>query len=352
MTDLIRTGINDEILEKLVIVEDNDITADDQVHELLEDSKWLQRLVVYPPEPQFLEFWDLMIEHMKRVWTCVETDLKSDICKFKHAPRSLKLIVSRIIGLFILGDTVVLGKLKTLTLTPNVIRMFLDNQTDRENTHQLTYSMWADILDDPNYVRSDEFIERYLGRFRDIGHKYQHHTDNRTILFFIMVCEVILFTPGFQVLCYLAITGYAPNLCNANMLVMRDEHIHYLFARRALAQFTRKLDRKLALEILEDMVNAVTEFIKVITSEAQDPTLNEKHLLGHLDYVVHQFKLENCLYDEGVLHDDEDTRNTTPAWEYMFLLKYQTKTNLMESVSTNYKIPGPLETNIDMSIDF
>lgn len=351
MTDMTRTGINDEVLEKLTIVNGDEDVESHEDYEIMEDPNWLNYTIVYPPRPEFLEFWDLMIGHMKRVWTCVETDLKSDVCKFKHAPQALKSIVSRIIGLFILGDTVVLAKLKTLDLTPNVVRMFLDNQTDRENTHQLTYSMWADILDDPNYVRSDEFIEKYLSGFRRVGDKYQRYTDNRVILFFIMVCEMIFFVPGFQVLCYLATTGYAPNLCNANMLVMRDEHMHYLFARKALAAYTRKLDRRLALEILDDMVDAITQFIKLITSEAQHPILNENHLLAHLRYVVHQFKLENRLYDEATSLDDVSV-NTTPAWEYMFLLKYQTKTNLMESVSTNYKIPGPLETNIDMSIDF
>lgn len=350
MTDLTRTGINDEILEKLVIAEYHNGNTDDRFYEIMEDANWLNNPVVYPPRPEFLEFWNLMIGHMKRVWTCVETDLKSDIYKFKHAPQALKSIVSRIIGLFILGDTVVLAKLKNLDLTPNVVRMFLDNQTDRENTHQLTYSMWADILDDPNYVRSNEFVEKYLNGFQRVGDKYKHHTDNRVILFFIMVCEMIFFVPGFQVLCYLATTGYAPNLCNANMLVMRDEHMHYLFARKALASYTRKLDRRLALEILHDMVDAVDQFIKMIASEAQHPVLSEEHLLAHLHYVVHQFKLENSLYDETTMPNDT-VGSTTPAWEYMFLLKYQTKTNLMESVSTNYKIPGPLETNIDMSFD-
>lgn len=350
MADITRTGINDEILEKLIIVQDTNNDAPiDVSREIMEDPEWLNHPVVYPPRHEFLEFWVLMIGHMKRVWTCVETNLKSDICKFKHAPHSLKSIVSRIIGLFILGDTVVLAKLKNLDLTPNVVRMFLDNQTDRENTHQLTYSMWADILDDPDYVRSDEFIKKYLKGFSRVGEKYQHHTDNRVILFFIMVCEMIFFVPGFQVLCYLATTGYAPNLCNANMLVMRDEHMHYLFARKALASYTRRLDKKLALEILDDMVNAITEFIVMITREAQHPTLTEDHLLAHLRYVVHQFKSENSLYAED--SPDADLVIDTPAWEYMFVVKYETKTNLMESVSTNYQIPGPLDTNIDMTMD-
>lgn len=342
-----RSGVNDQILEKLHITEDNpDFTY--SAVELLDDPKWLKYAVVYPPHEAFTDFYDIMIEHMKRVWTCVETNLASDISKFKHAPESVKSIVSKVIGLFILGDTVVLDKLKNLELTPNVIRMFLDNQTDRENTHQLTYSMWADLLDDPHYVRSDAFVKDHLMGFQKVAEKYQHYTDNRVILYFIMVCEMIFFVPGFQVLCYLATTGYAPNLCNANMLVMRDEHMHYVFARTALAKYKCKLDKTLANEILADMVGAIKTFIRDVVADAKHPVLTEDHLSQHLDYVVHQFKSENMLY----WSDEEETRcdkPTTPAWKYLNLLKYETKTNMMESVSTNYKIPGPLDTDIDMS---
>lgn len=352
MSDLIRTGVNDESLPKLIITDDNENFLDDDLQdELLEDKKWLKFKVVYPPTCEFMELWEITKTHMKGVWTCFETDLKSDIVKFKHAQQNLKIIVRNIIGLFLLGDTVVLDKLKGLNLTPNVIRMLLDNVTDRENTHQLTYSMWADILDDPNYVRSEKFVEEYLGSFKKIGEKYQHYTDNRVILFFIMVCEMIFFVPGFQVLCYLATTGYAPNLCNANMLVMRDEHNHYRYARTALATYMKKLDKKFALNILNDMIKANYEFIEKITSEANHEVLTKDHLNGHLNYVVHEFMKENLLYDspeEELINDDKFA--STPAWSYMFMLKYETKTNLMESVSTNYQIPGPVDSSIDMSM--
>lgn len=321
-------------------------------HELLEDPKWLKSLVVYPPHHEFIDFYNIMIEHMKRVWTCVETNLTSDIAKFKHAPKSLRDIVGKIIGLFILGDTVVLDNLKKLEVTPNVIRMFLDNQTDRENTHQLTYSMWADILEDAQYVRSETFVQDYLQDFRRVSEKYKHHADNRVILFFIMVCEMIFFVPGFQVLCYLATTGYAPNLCNANMLVMRDEHMHYVFARTALSKYKNKLDKILALSILDDMIAAIRGFISRIAGESLHEVLTEDHLLKHLDYVVHQFKSENSLYDsESEETENEKLYGSSPAWVYLHLLKYETKINLMESVSTNYKIPGPTIDAIDLSFD-
>lgn len=346
-----RSGINDKLLEKLIITNDFLFSDDLIQHELIEHPKWLDFPVVYPPHVEFIDFYDIMIEHMKRVWTCVETDLTSDISKFKHAPKSLKSIVGDVIGLFILGDTVVLDNLKSLSLTPNVIRMFLINQTDRENTHQLTYSMWADLLDNADYVRSRQFADDHLQKFKRISDKYQNCTDNRIILFFIMVCEMIFFVPGFQTICYLATTGYAPNLCNANLLVMRDEHIHYTFARTALSKYINKLNKTIALSILYDMTEAVKSFIKGITSRAQHPVLTEDHMLSHLNYVIHQFKSENSLYEddsEEAIH--ESIFGTTPAWEYFHLLKFESKINLMESVSTNYKIPGPTSSDsIDMT---
>lgn len=349
-----RDGVNEHTITPLTICT-NDLSSVNLTRfELLENPEWLKQKIVYPPRAEFIDFYNIMIEHMKRVWTCVETNLSSDIAKFKFAPKSLTSLVKNVIGLFILGDTVVLDKLNKLQLTPNVIRMFLDNQTDRENTHQLTYSMWADILEDSNYVRSQEFVDTMLSPFASVAKKYENYDDNRIILFFIMVCEMIFFVPGFQVLCYLATTGYAPNLCNANMLVMRDEHMHYMFARTALSKYTQKLNKPLALNILNDMVSAVSLFIQSITREAQHDVLSESNMLQHLHYVVHKFKVENCLYDdENDLTIEDGKYGHTPAWDYMHLLKYETKINYMESLSTNYKIPGPMtdDSVIDLSFD-
>lgn len=349
------SAVNIDKLEVLRITEPDDAPTDDKVttFEDIEDPKWLEpeHSLAYPPNPRFMHSYECYIRHMECIWTANENDPSEDMDKFAKAPIQFQRVMLNTAACIITGDSVVLDKLH-LNVTPANVRVMLESQIDRENTHQIVYSRWCDISPDGDRYRSAAYRSSLMHEFEDMVEKYATDADNaRQTLYFIMLCENIMFAPMFATINYCATKGYAPKICNANLLVMRDEYIHYVHARGLLASFRRKLRFSLARRILEEFCSVTMRVYEKIIGDYDDGFFNRQHIEQHFRHIVHSFMVENSLYrDEAELRANAKLYSDTPAKSYMLLPRVESKINLMESVSTVYMPPAPQNSSaINMS---
>lgn len=348
-------GINERLrVPKLRVTgvpgEDRAATNNDGDLEDVQDPRYErdEYALAYPPNPRFIVSYKYYLEHVACTWTVNENDPTVDLDKFAKAPIDLQRVILRTAACIMIGDSVVLDKLR-LYVTPINVKMMFVSQEDRENTHQITYSRWCDISTDGEYYRSLEFRQRYMSRFDKLAQKYKDGDIGVTLLF-IMLCENVMFAPMFQILCYLATTGYAPHICNANRLVMRDECIHYRHARELLSSFKRKPPFEFARAVLDEFCELTLTLARDILDGYDDGVLNYANVEAHFRHVVFSFMSENSLFrDEEEESLAESRHGSSPAADYMSLPETEVKINLMESVSTVYSVPCVRK---DINMDF
>lgn len=299
---------------------------------------------LYPPLPIFKDTYKLWLKHQSCFWSVHENDPSVDRDKFvAKCDPGFKKILLKSIGCIAIGDSVVLNTLDEDALneiTSIELKAMLTDQEAREFIHKNMYNRMLDVSPDANYYRSEEFRDEYMGRFEKLAQKY----NSRFIqikMFLIMMCEYILFAPMFQTICYAATKGICPKLCDLNLLVMRDENIHYENARLQLSKFKVKIDHKLARQITKEFFNKTLEIYKQIIGDYDDGTYNFEHVEKHCRHVLHGFMAENRLYDsEEEFKEAQHLYAITPAAFYMNLPKCESKVNRMESNSTIYAVPG------------
>lgn len=346
----VKSSLNTQELEPAIITEPDDTTHEnDPPLEDIEDPKWLddEYRLAYPPNPLFKHSYDCYLLHIACMWTSNENSHEEDRDKFATAPDDFQRMMLSTAGCIMIGDSVVLDRLH-MNVTPRNVRVMMDNQIDRENTHQIVYSKWCDISLDGDKYRKVEFGKEFMHEFEEMAKRYAVDNSIQQTLYFIMLCENIMFAPLFLIINYGATKGYSPKLCNDNLFVMRDEYIHYIHARGLLASFRRKLKITKAREILFEFIDVTMNLTRRIIGSYDDGFFNVSHAEQHFRYIVHVFMKENCLY----LDDDEMRRSAklygdTPAKGYMILPQLESKINLMESTSTIYLPRGPRQL-IDM----
>lgn len=192
----------------------------------------------------------------------------------------------------------------------------------------------------------------------------------------------------FQTICYIATKGLAPHLTSSNVMVMRDEFIHYKHARWQLFNMDRKINHKLACQILCDFAAATAETARRIIGDyvSDDGKFSYRTVFMHLMWIVRKFAEENGLFQNKINEDAEfelkskkaklddtdsaSTKNNNetetntlideliqripatitmeeiytltmddPASEYMSMPQFALKYNLMEANSTVYSQP-------------
>lgn len=303
--------------------------------------------LVYPPNPKFLHSYNCWHRHQSIMWSSHENHPEVDRDKFNRADPELQRIVLEMVACIMIGDSVVLDTFKcdefNRITAAETLAMFRD-QVARENIHQEVYSKMLDVSHKGTYYRSQKFAKLRMRRFTLLAEDYAGDgVDLCTMLYFIMLCENIMFAPMFQCICYLATTGYAPKLCDSNLQVMRDEYIHYKHVRGLLAEFVVKLNRYKARTILAAFEWTVTELLQEIIGEyvSADGMYSYDLALAHFRHVCHGFMRENGLYytkeEEWI---NEKLYGTSPVASYMYLPQHEIKINLMESNSTIYMVDG------------
>lgn len=320
----------------------------------IENEKYLEYeyQTFEPPNMLFINSYNCWQEHQKLSWTTHENDPSVDADKFAHAPDKFKEIVLTMVGCIMIGDSVVLDRISngiTHKITSIEARAMFTDQESRETVHKSMYSKMLNVSPDSAYYRSKEFKDKYMGRFERIVDHYKSD-DIRIVLYFIMLCENILFAPMFQTICYLATLGYAPKLCDSNLLVMRDEFVHYQHARLLMSAFNYKIDTLFAREILHVFKNLVIDLLHEIVADYSDGTYNLQHVTDHFNHVVYGFMLENSLFLTDEEREFDGKRyGKSPAEKYMLLPACELKINLMESNSTIYMVDG---NNVDIDMNF
>jgi ribonucleotide reductase beta subunit family protein with ferritin-like domain len=313
--------------------------------------------VIYPTERKFQFSYKCFVAHQQCFWGVSEHNPALDRDKFQQLDDDFKQIIYKMAACLMNGDDVVLSRLSSSILnsiTAAPVRAMFVSQEERETTHKVAYSKILDLasLKQQRYFRSNKFTNRYMGIFDALMEFANTEPTLEITLFFIMLCEKIMFAPFFATFCYLASLGNAPRVSEINEQVMRDENIHYIHARGLLNNNSWGIDKRIARRARDLMQNAVEFLIYDIvgTYESTDKHLSTKTLTEHTRYTIHQFNMDNGLYETSEELQEAETRwNTSPLLHY----HNQTSTlglknNLMEVTSTLYAASAISATDTDI----
>lgn len=334
-------------IETLIICTNDDVEVGVTTEDL-EDPKNLDYNggVVYPPNPKFLQSYRYWHLHQSIMWSSHEIHPECDRDRFFTLDSRMRDICLSMISYLMWGDSVVVDILEqdiTERITAREVKVFLADQTARENIHQEVYSKMLDVTssEEAARYRSKEFRDKHMWRFVELSEKYRSHIDMAVFFYFVMVCECIMFAPMFQTICYAAYIGAVRVLGTANLQVMRDEAIHYKHARHILSTLRRKIKKSLAREILDAFVALIDELLVETVGDykSADGLYSLNICRDHLRHVYTGFMSENSLF----YNDDEATLEISrwgksPAACYMTLPNNEIKNNLMESNSSIYAV--------------
>lgn len=339
----------------MVVVCNNDRANDgDVVLEDVENEKYnIYGDLVYPVPRQFLLSYNYLRKHQAIAWSAQEIDpredrdrmkLESEPWLFEHFMKCFSILMH--------GDSVVLTNLSTCVrlkaiTSPQVQAMFTD-QKARENVHQEIYSKMIDISDDPEYYRSSDFYNVHLKHFSELTDV--EYKDLANFLFRIMMCEVVMFSPAFLAIMYLGYRGIGPKIFEITSMVMRDENLHYKHAQGLLSGLRCKLDKTEANDKFNVFKKNVLTMIGHLfecrtdtdpdaykTRRTRDGLYSYEIVCRHFEYVCHQFKKDNELYnDTEELEYHEKLYGSSPCGYFASALQQEVRVNLMESTSTIY----------------
>lgn len=333
------------------------------------DKKYSEKILCYPPNKIFAFSYNCLEVHLKLYWNHLENNVMEDRDTFSRTKREFRELIMRAAGCITIGDTMVLDKLDCQVLndiTSIEVHSMFDDQRSRERIHQITYSRWLDIDDYGEFCRTRQFSDIYMKEFNVLSAKFANMTELLTdksksgvlapiIIYFIMLCENIMFAPVFQILCYMSTLSVGQRITNANLLVMRDEYIHYLHAQGLLERFALKIDRESRIWLLEQFVECTEAMMAKIVGLYDDGSMNLAHCSAHLGHIVHVFRMENDLYNnKEEMSEGQIKWVVSPAEQYMRMPTREIKNNLMETNSTVYDNEHLLLDirNIDMSFNF
>lgn len=288
--------------------------------------------------------------HQLSNWITGEVKFETDA---EYLPdERLCRITAQVVAALHRGDTVVADFLdQHLDWFKNSasIQTFLNDQNSRECVHNITYSQMLDVLTKtPNKLRADPWYQNTMSSFKSLMNKFD--LTPPIALYFVMMCEKIMFAPLFYWINALHYYQFTPKICLANILVMRDENAHYEHARLVLAtSVANPPPMSQCISILDDFMLATKDFLDKIIDDQVDeryPLLTKQGMLKHLDFVYHKFRLQNGLYYAG----QEPPTNVDEPTDFMMSILNNSfmKTNPMESIGINY-VPKSLK---DVNLDF
>lgn len=316
-----------------------------------------ERMYIFPVHDAFMFAQLSWEDHQKTFWSITEVESQDDIDDIKRLQDDPMRPFAKIVALFFVflkvGDDVILDVLNEdvfHSIKQANVCAFYSMQKTIEFTHQQVYSKIACMFEDSKHLVYGAFEKLYMKKFIEFGMKYKN-LDVRCAIFLTVLTEYLMFVPAFQCINYLKKLGYCKHICLINDFVMRDEHLHYEFARKMLNACEMKLDINIANEMLNDMCSITEDLIKMIIPEdfdSSDGLYNLDVSIKHFRYVVAKFKRDNFLYvDPEEESIEQKLYPTSPAASYVCDTELNFKNNLMEVTNMNYRQVG-----VPKKIDF
>lgn len=310
----------------------------------------------YPPNTRYMFSYKCMQDHMAAFWSPDENQPETEKSNFHKLDEELQRIVLSAIGCILRGDSEVLDTFSKYTIgqikVPEIAFFFRD-QEHRESIHQIAYSKMLDITDDADYYRSKEFSDIYMHHFQDLVKDdtiKELMKDLGYNLYFIMLCENIMFSVFFLVLMYLGYSSVNFKICETNKQVMKDEYKHYIHARGLLNLLNEKISKVNALMLLDRFVDIGYTIINDLMQDyvSQDGLFSKQTVTDHFNYIVHQFKTENMLYNSDVEYNNaKNLYDNTPCF-FVKQLQCETKNVFMEVNVGEYSQKGNF-TEVDLN---
>lgn len=290
--------------------------------------------LLYPVKEKFSQFYECWKQHEAIHWNINENDLLLDKIQFAKCDNKLKDVVMRSCTVLMNGDSTVLDTLNLdliNSITAMPIRAMFCSQAGREFIHQQQYSKMLDLYNG-DFYRNNSMQTELLAPYKDILDELKVNIskdDLNNVIFFIMMCEYIMFVPAFLTINYVGYKGFAPRMSEINQLVMRDENLHYTHAGFVLSTLKSKMSKDLCVKFINIFEQAVLKNVDLLfVNGYSDEEFNVDIVKNHVKFIVNLFKRDCKLeYDKTL---------KSKAEHYAQLNLYEIKINLMEARSTVY----------------
>lgn len=285
----------------------------------------IEKRCLLVPMARYKPVYEMWLQHLSCFWTPFEHDPSADRAKFSACcDEKLQEITLKMIVVLFFGDDQVVDQITdglSHKITQTETKVMLTDQAARENVHRAVYSRMLQVCainskHSPEYYQRASTIQEITEPLTACTEKWQECAKSIHLQFYcMMMFEMIIFSPMFQTICYIATKGLAPHLTSSNVMVMRDEFIHYKHARWQLFNMERKINHKLACQILCDFATATAETARRIIGDyvSDDGKFSYRTVFMHLMWIVRKFADENGLFQDRPNNGAENEQKAKKA---------------------------------------
>jgi len=298
------------------------------------------RFSIFPIEHR--DMWDMYKKQMAVFWIPEEVDLAKDIKDWDEKLNdNERFFVKHVLAFFANSDGIVMENLmKNFSNEVEVpeARFFYAAQNMIESVHAESYALMIDT-----YIRDKDEKLKLLRAIHNVPcvekkaawamkwmDPVKRSFAHRVLAF--SVVEGVHFSASFCAIFWLKKRGLMPGLCQANLLISRDEGLHTEFACLLYSKLVNKLPVEEVHAIIKEAVEIEVEFITE-SIPCNLIGMNSELMIEYIKYVADR----HCV--QLGYPKIYDAKN---PFDFMVMISLNSKTNFFERVSVEYSKSGTL----------
>lgn len=289
-------------------------------------------------------------EHKRVFWSETEIIVDDDLDQYKQLDSNIRRAFDLSIMTLAVGDEVVTDQIQYDPLQwPKMVNLFFLDKAAREATHQIFYTMVLKMSDNYQLLTSNKFIKSFFSKPLDMMSAFRDSTYSDRVkkllyLMFVQLFEKYVFSVPFLIINCLADQGQLEETGRGNLLVMRDEHIHYLHAVDLSNSMNPTQEEKV---ILTNYVYGIIDFGEKLFSSILS-SLDSKSasaIMAYSRFTIWDLATQNNL--DSLAKQYECYKNV--KFECMEKSSIDEKGNLMSSRPLNYQASSDVK-HFDFSV--
>ena len=293
---------------------------------------------------KYPQLWEMYRTAVSCFWALDEIDLTQDLTDWhERLTNDERWFIGHVLSFFAPSDMIVMDNLAAQFMQEVKVpeaRHFYAFQMGMEAEHSAVYSMFIDSLikDQVEKERLFDGVRRSssIKMKTEWANKWinNHNPFEERIIAFAIV-EGIFFSSSFCAIFWLKKRGLMPGLIFSNILISRDEGMHYDFALLLYRMLDHKISEQRFREILTEAVTIEKEFIReglVVPLLGMNSSMMEEYA----EYVAD--RLTTSLGFKRIYP------GASNPFDWMIGIGMNGKTNFFEKREANYSRPPPRDT--------
>lgn len=321
--------------------------SDDIEPILMDEEEDNERFLIFPPDPQYEDLWELYIVHRNAFWQPEEIPYTADLVDWNtKLTKDERYFIEMILAFFAGSDGIVLENL-VLNFASEVkvpsARAFYACQANIEIIHAHAYALHLDTLLQNNEVRKQELFHAIdtipvVADKANWSKKWMVDDPFQLRLIAFAIVEGVFFSGSFCSIFWLRdrklmIDGMGAS----NELIARDEGLHVIFAVTLFKHCKYRPPESQVHTMMKEAVDIEKKFILAILPQNLDG-MNAELMCTYIEFVA-----DRLLVQLGYTRVYE-SKNPFP---FMDRISLNRVTNFFENRVTEYKKAD--SSNIDES---